>query len=209
MISIRRKLMAKMQSGGGRLPAEYQAVEYIGGVTGNEYIITAIIPLFQDAVTIKFQSTAPLHDQNVRPFGAYEPGIALDSVDGLRIWTTGAKWSGFGIDITDGYIHTISCDSDGTWIYDGTTLTTDLKIATQPNNINLTIFKAKYRNNSIYGTSKLRIYDFVYYRNGSAICNLVPCYRKADNVIGMYDLVTNAFLTNAGTGAFEKGNNVY
>ena len=38
--------------------------------------------------------------------------------------------------------------------------------------------------------------------------NLYPCYRKADNKPGMYDLVTNTFFTNAGTGEFTVGNNV-
>jgi hypothetical protein len=33
----------------------------------------------------------------------------------------------------------------------------------------------------------------------------VPCYRKSDNVIGLYDLVNNTFTTNAGTGTFDKG----
>lgn len=34
--------------------------------------------------------------------------------------------------------------------------------------------------------------------------DLVPCYRKADNVIWMYDLVWNTFYTNLGTGNFKK-----
>lgn len=34
---------------------------------------------------------------------------------------------------------------------------------------------------------------------------LAPCYRKSDTVIGMYDLKTKQFFTNAGTSHFEKG----
>lgn len=36
----------------------------------------------------------------------------------------------------------------------------------------------------------------------------IPCYRKADNVIGMYDTVSQTFLINAGTGTFTKGSDV-
>ena len=36
--------------------------------------------------------------------------------------------------------------------------------------------------------------------------NYVPCYRKTDNVIGVYDTVTGTFYTNDGTGTFGKGN---
>ncbi len=33
----------------------------------------------------------------------------------------------------------------------------------------------------------------------------IPCYRKSDGVIGLYEKFTGAFLENAGTGAFTKG----
>ena len=35
--------------------------------------------------------------------------------------------------------------------------------------------------------------------------NFIPCYRKSDNKPGMYDLVTNTFYTNIGTGDFIIG----
>lgn len=39
--------------------------------------------------------------------------------------------------------------------------------------------------------------------------DLYPCYRKSDNVAGMYDMVTNTFFTNAGSsGTFTVGANV-
>ena len=38
--------------------------------------------------------------------------------------------------------------------------------------------------------------------------NFIPCYRKSDNVIGMYDIVHGKFYTNQGTGTFEKGEDV-
>ena len=40
------------------------------------------------------------------------------------------------------------------------------------------------------------------------IIDLVPCYRKSDGEIGMYDLVSNTFFTNQGTGTFLKGADV-
>lgn len=35
--------------------------------------------------------------------------------------------------------------------------------------------------------------------------NYIPCYRKSDDVIGMYDTISQTFHTNAGTGSFVKG----
>jgi hypothetical protein len=38
--------------------------------------------------------------------------------------------------------------------------------------------------------------------------DFVPCYRKSDSVIWMYDLVNNQFYTNSWTGIFTKGSDV-
>ena len=54
-----------------------------------------------------------------------------------------------------------------------------------------------------------KIYYFkIYDNNNNLICDLVPCYRKSDGVIGMYDLVSDVFRTNLGTGTFTKGPDV-
>lgn len=39
--------------------------------------------------------------------------------------------------------------------------------------------------------------------NGIVVRDMIPCYRKADNKPGMYDLANNQFYTNAGTGEFQ------
>ena len=43
--------------------------------------------------------------------------------------------------------------------------------------------------------------DFVYQY-------LVPCYRKSDNVVGMYDIINSKFYQNKGTGTFLMGTEV-
>ena len=40
--------------------------------------------------------------------------------------------------------------------------------------------------------------------DSTSLYDLVPCYRKSDGEIWMYDLVTNTFFTNQGTGTFTK-----
>lgn len=44
--------------------------------------------------------------------------------------------------------------------------------------------------------------------DGTEVHTFVPCYRKSDNVVGMYDTVSNTFYTNSGTGTFLKGADV-
>lgn len=46
------------------------------------------------------------------------------------------------------------------------------------------------------------------FNNNIIVRDFIPCYRKSDNEIGLYDLVTNTFFTNQGTGTFLKGNDI-
>lgn len=51
----------------------------------------------------------------------------------------------------------------------------------------------------------LRVYSAKYYDSTDTLVrDLVPCYRKSDGVIWMYDLVTNTFYTNQWTWTFTK-----
>lgn len=52
------------------------------------------------------------------------------------------------------------------------------------------------------------IHDFKLSRGTDIVMHLIPCYRKADNVAGMYDIVNGVFHTNAGTGSFVVGADV-
>ena len=60
-------------------------------------------------------------------------------------------------------------------------------------------------NPSWYTTNRcciMRLFSFKAYKNGNLINHLIPCYRKADSVIGLYDITQGVFYTNAGSGSF-------
>ncbi len=46
------------------------------------------------------------------------------------------------------------------------------------------------------------------FENDVIRAEFVPCYRKSDTEIGLYDIVRRRFFTNAGSGTFRKGSNV-
>ena len=58
--------------------------------------------------------------------------------------------------------------------------------------------------------SKLKVYEVRFYNNATSelIAHFVPCYRKADTEIGLYDVVNDKFYTNDGSGSFTKGDDV-
>lgn len=55
---------------------------------------------------------------------------------------------------------------------------------------------------------KFRLYSFKAYENGVLIRDMVPCYRRSDTEIGLYDFVNDVFYTNSGSGIFYKGPDV-
>ena len=60
---------------------------------------------------------------------------------------------------------------------------------------------SSYTRGVLYGA---KIYD----GDNNLLRDFYPVYRKADNTIGMYDVITGTFFTNTGSGTFLKGANV-
>ena len=58
-----------------------------------------------------------------------------------------------------------------------------------------------------FGYTSGKVYYCKITVDGTLVRNFVPCYRKSDNIVGLYDLVNGVFYTNAGTGNFAKGKN--
>lgn len=81
-----------------------------------------------------------------------------------------------------------------------------------------TLSNATITNNSMYlmgvnnggSTHKsfIALYTAKFYINDELVRDFIPCYRKSDNEVGLYDLVNNQFYTNAGSGSFLKGKDV-
>lgn len=52
------------------------------------------------------------------------------------------------------------------------------------------------------------LYSSQVYDNGTLVRDYVPCYRKSDGAIGLYDIVNDGFYGNAGTGTFIAGEKI-
>lgn len=56
--------------------------------------------------------------------------------------------------------------------------------------------------------ASVKMYSCQIWDNETLVRNFIPCYRKSDNVIGMFDAKNGLFYTNGGTGTFNKGANI-
>ena len=195
---------------GGKLPSEYQRLEYIES-TGTQYIDTGINI---NTTTSRYETkiSPSLVSGTIAIFGTRNGSSANQSsmnvfiIDGtFRLdWLYGAGNSvrnissktEYTISITRGFatINNVDYTSRETASIDS-----------------LYTFYIGNLNNagSVYSKGfSGKIYYSKLYNNNILVFDGVPCYRKSDNEIGMYDIVSNTFFTNAGTGTFIKGDNI-
>lgn len=68
----------------------------------------------------------------------------------------------------------------------------------------ISIFSLNTQANGITDYSIFKLYYCKIYESWTLVRDFIPCYRKSDNVIWLYDLVNSVFYTNSGTGTFTK-----
>ena len=209
-MSSRRQMLEFLSL--SRLPAEFQEVEYLES-SGTQYIDTGFKPN-QDTLTkmnmnlISFNGNCVLYGTRVAfndnqyeivifPSG-FKPQFRFNSFN-----TSSSGTQGTPISIGS---HKLETSKNGLFIDDvqiGDTPTSQTFICVN----NLFLF-ARNTQGTAGAFANMKLYSCQIYDNGTLIRDFVPCYRKADNVAGLYDLVNGVFYTNAGTGTFIVGGNV-
>ena len=207
--------------------SEYQEVEYIEG-TGTQWINTEYIPNSKTKVEIEAEFTSistnyvflmGTRNNTNDTFNRFDL-IKLNTTDGSNIVFNSGDINKANRVESKKFFPTI--DTRNLYIVDGKekklTIDGDLihtsKDAVDNSNLNiqypLHLLVATYGTNGVAKTyiSHAKIYFTKIYDNDKLVRNFVPCYRKSDGVIGLYDKVENKFYTNGGTGNFVKGADV-
>jgi hypothetical protein len=189
------------------LPSEYQQVEYIE-TTGTQYINTNFTPNSNTSIEVKVLSNSTVNSalycsrtsMNSNTYTAF-----LISGNQLRVdYNTGQNTIAT---YDKGIPHIFKQDKNVIYV-DGALVQT-LAAATFSTSYKLTLL-ASHQAQSGYSNigNPVRLYYAKIWDNGTLERVMVPCYRKSDSVIGMYDLVHGVFYTNAGSGVFNKGSNI-
>lgn len=71
--------------------------------------------------------------------------------------------------------------------------------------VNLAIFGRLGKNGTVSSLINFELNSIELYQSGVLVFNGVPAKRNADDVIGLYETVSDTFLTNSGTGTFGAG----
>lgn len=194
------------------LPAEYQRVEWIQGAGNNTtYITTNIYP--NSDMRFYFKGILNNTGYAGRPFGAYNTNSSSTwwglgktySPEGVVVAVLGTNTQ-YNTNFDGSILHTIETTDDNMFLLDGVNVGSINQPASKITASNkLTLF---YRNGLDNYYSNARIYEIKIKENGNLIAKFVPCYRKSDSEIGIYDTVSDIFYANEGTGTFTKGSNI-
>lgn len=193
----------------GGLPSEYQEVEYIEN-SGTQYINTGITPGKNYKFEIKFMDTTAENSFYATGARASSSGTIYYGINGSSVTgniLVSSTTINSGAYRMKNYIYECSANfnEDKTGTAYLKCLTTDDEFtgtqnAVLPNNYTYKVMLFAVRSANI--VNSMRLYYFKQWRNGDLMRDFVPCYRKADNVAGLYDKVTKTFYTNNGTGDF-------
>lgn len=185
-----------------RLPSEYQEVEYIKS-TGTQYIDTEIKPNQNTSIEVKGFLIGEHSNSycGANPYFVITSGNTPNLIirfrrDGISFDT---KISAFDLHILALKKNVAFVDNNILHTFDNTSYIT---------NYDIYLF-GRNSDTGVEETNGSRIYYCKLWDNDTLIRYFIPCYRKSDNEIGMYDLVSKQFFTNQGTGAFLKGDNVW
>lgn len=89
------------------------------------------------------------------------------------------------------------------WVYKSSCSTTYTYVGSSTKT--LYIFAMNNQDGTVqYRNSMMKLYYFKLYNSWTLVRDFIPCYRKSDSVIGLYDVVWWQFYTNQWTGTFTK-----
>ena len=195
------------------LPSEYQEVDYIES-SGTQYIDTGMKANQNTSVEITIEG---LTNSSAKILGSRSSAtsnnfsILTGLVGGtLSLVTDFQNYQNnrLSVNITNGLNdkYTIKINNSKMSINETEQAISSYTNFTTPGNIY--IFNASGTYPAGYINASTKLYYCKVWNNGTLVRNFIPCYRKSDNVIGLYDTVNDTFYTNAGTGDFTYGTEV-
>ncbi len=192
------------------LPSGYTELEYIES-TGTQYIDTGITLDNNSGIDINYEI------MSYGTGGAKIFGYSKNSNLTSNSFAIANKWAGqlhfvfgYGTQLYNGTMAKYTDIGKHHVVFNNKVLYADNELVRTFNNETFTtgsivIGNIKHETglDNTFVTVRHREYTLI--NNGVIAFKGIPAKRNSDNAIGMYDLVTNTFFTNAGTGEFVAG----
>lgn len=181
------------------LPAEYSELEYLEFVN-RAYINTGVIPN-NHSVEIKVDDVSYVNDKHWFGTNPSNPGgfMHFTTYNNKYYWGyTGTEGNG-GSWSSGMHLLKYNYGDNNQIILDGTVIGSGFSASTAALNIG--------RRGTAANAANLRVYYFILTNKavGAIERYYIPAARISDGVAGLYDVITQQFYTNAGSGTFIQG----
>jgi hypothetical protein len=182
------------------LPSEYKQVEYIES-TKTQYIDTGFKPNQNTKVELKCQY---ISSDTSSIFGSNPYFVLTTYSEKYRFRYNSATIDtrAFGTELAK-----LTLDKNKAYLNDE--LVGTFTEATFQSPYNALLFARSTSSGGIEEKCSAKLYYAKLWDNGTLVRDYIPCYRKSDGAIGLYDLANGVFYTNNGTGTFTKGKEIY
>lgn len=207
------------------LPAEYQPVLYIESDGTDQYIDTGVSPKdYLNTLRIELDAQFTNSEPSATTYllSSTYPNSTADNRRNILIginasskfvMLNGTKTANLvevGNADTNRHLFKIDQIKKAYTLFNNTNFTSTVNSSLAKN----IILFASYSQtaSSIASYNPGRIYGLKIFNGGTIIRNMVPCYRKSNLEVGMYDTVNDVFYSNAnenGTGVFTKSSKIY
>ena len=188
----------------GRLPSGFQEVEYIEATT-TQYIESGIIYDVNKDLVIEMEIQATSN---------YGTSFGWDYGGQIGFSNTtannGTQTINFNCSYKTKVVHTIEKTTSGNSIFQLSNESGSNSLTRTHPSLGTYATKGygiftRFSGNSNSVPNGCKLFSFKATQDGVLIGHYIPCYRKSDNEVGLYDIVNNQFYTNQGSGTFLKG----
>lgn len=195
------KPIINLKGGGGTPQKDYYELEYIQS-TGTQWIDTGVILTNSTLIKTKFS----MLEASGMMFGQDYIFVC----NGNNLYTYNNQHNGT-LQANKVYDSEIKLYPNEQYFKDGTTTIASSTFASggysPQHQVHSILFGRNTASSGISAVNlcKAQIYNFKIYQSDVLVRDFVPCIRKIDLAIGLWDKVSNEFYGNAGTGTFIGG----
>ena len=202
------------------IPTDYEPLEYIEG-NGNQYINSGYKPSTRTGIDVKYQFLSL--DLQQRIYGEqglndhagtmnYELYINSNGKLAYAYKDGSGNWIETPF-VPDLNIHRVRFNLEGDYIKydenDGERINCQATISSPYNMYIMGTNKDVYTSGQWGDGAKIRIYEFSIYEAGVLQKKFIPCRRKTDGKLGMYELISNSFCPSLGSNGIIGGPKAY
>lgn len=201
-MSFRRHLLKRMK---GEKELPYIQLDYIES-TGTQYIDTGYIPTINTDIKTRASVQYNSGSTPVALFGYLSGNDPYNryAVQYHKEVVYVAKGKTEGVISTIDYTKMCDIETKGSkYIYDGNVISVAPLDFSVSNKLSIVLFARRTTNVNRHSKSKIEFFKI--YEKGALVMDLIPCIRKTDGVVCMYDNVSQSFFENEGTGSFVPG----